>query len=149
MKRTLSTLILGSLMLLPGCSSHHQGPPVVVRIFRDRNGPAAKRLDATILSIGAQNLKVANGQPIIIATMELTSDSATLTRLGKDVRPEIIILDSSSNWRPADFGPPSPGPICPAGSSCVSGIPRWVQGKEREAAGVVIDAMHKEIQRQN
>jgi hypothetical protein len=145
MKHAIVALVMSFLLFLPGCKRHQPDSQVVVRVFRDRNGPAAKRLDAAIRAIGTQNLRTAEGEPIIIATMELTTDSNTLARLGKDLRPGILILDSSANWRTVDFGSPSQESICPAPLTCVSGIPRWVQEEEREAAEIVLKAMGKQL----
>jgi hypothetical protein len=145
MKHVMVAVVMSFLLFLPGCKRSQPNSQVVVRIFRDRDGPAARRLDASIRAIGTQNLRTAEGKPIIIATMELTTDSNTLARLGRDLRPGILILDSSANWRTVDFGSPSQESVCPAPLTCVSGIPRWLQDEEREASEIVLNAMGKQL----
>lgn len=149
MKRSVLPLFIGLLLFFPACTRHKSDSYIVVHVFRNRKGPAAKRLDLAILAIGRENLKTPEGNPILVATMELTSDADILARLGKNLRPEVLILDSKADWRPVDFGSLSPNSVCPQALSCVYGIPLWVKGEEREAAEGVLAALSNELARQD
>jgi hypothetical protein len=149
MKKLILTLVIGCPLLFLACSRKQTDLYIIVHIFRNRSGPAAKQLNAAILALGAQNLKGSAGRPIIIATMELTSDPTTLSRIGHELRPEIVILDSRTDWRANEFGPPLGQSICRFNVTCVSGIPSWVEGEERQAAEVVLRALSDELSRGN
>jgi len=124
-------LLLVPLLLL-GC--HRTTTPMVVHVFRDRNGAIGKSIDAAIRSIGLQNPRTSSGAPIVIATFEFNNYQEGLATIGVRQQPDLVIVDSRADLPRGAFGGSPEDLKCAPGVTCVGVIPSWVSGKTREAS---------------
>jgi|ERR1700730_7050636 len=145
MKTLLASLIvLFSVLCCFACSRADNSTPVVVHVFRD---PGAAEIDTAIREIGQSRLVTPDNRPIVIATLESRSYREGLASLGKDLHPELLILDSFDDAMTADRN--STVAIKSPTRQYFAVIPSWAQGEVRTAANEVLSRMKTSLQPRN
>ncbi len=151
MVRHCFLVVLALSILVPvGCKKPPaQKQPVVVHVFRDLDSPYAHELDHRILEFQASVPRLASGAPIVIKTYsDMDYKSAIQSRFDKDLRVEVVILDS-----PADAVSNAAMAanlshavnICAAVKACPTDVPAFVApsatGPEAEAGQIFVQAL--------
>src|SRR5437763_16468181 len=86
-------LIVWVLTTLAACQERKNEQPIVVHVFRDRNGPAASWLSEQIGNFQKDKIRTSGGKPIVIATAEPKEYYKTLSDLGGSLKQDIVNLD--------------------------------------------------------
>ena len=128
--------LLACMLGLLAC--HHQQTPVVVHVFRDRDGAVGKNINAAILAIGLQHLTTSDGSPIVIATYELPSYKDALPTLGTKLRPDVVVFNYQADWLASQLGAEPKNLRCARQQICAAAIPSWTTGKNRDASERVL-----------
>ena len=130
---TVTCLIF--FLMLSAC--HREQAPVVVHVFRDREGAIGKNIDSAIRAVGLHQIMTADGSPIMIATLEFRNYRDGLAAI-RAQQPDIVILDSRADLPPGNLGDTATDLNCASNVKCVAVIPSWTRGKTREAAEHVL-----------
>lgn len=125
---------------LVACSGNTD-EPVVVHVFRDRDVIA---IDSALLQAGAKQLTVA-GRPILIATLEHKSYADGLAVLGQRTRPQVIFFNSRADCERLNIYLGRDSAVNVSGQTYYLVIPPWAEGKERQAAEVVVASLRQEL----
>jgi len=132
-------LSLSFLTLFILLSASHRAPtPVVVHVFRDRDGAIGKNIDTAIRAIGLQQLTTSDGSPIVVATFEFKSYREGLATIGTKQQPDIVIFDSRADFLATNLGGTPTNLNCAPDVTCAAAIPSWTSGKTREASLLVL-----------
>lgn len=153
-KSVVALLLVSSccIVLVPGCRTQQKPKAVHVRLFRDLNAPNAPQLDLRILEFQATNPHILSGTPIMVQSFpDQDYEVALKDRLGKDVNPDVVILDSPQDGATnpaisADLG--RAVNVCGAFKRCPDNVPAYipakVAGPEAEAAKVFLDFLQQQ-----
>lgn len=131
MKTLRLTLLITLPLLLSAC---HRTAPVVVHIFRDRDGAIGKNIDTAIRTIGLQKVTTSDGTPVVVATFEFKNYRDGLATVGVSQQPDIVIVDSRADLPSGNLGGTPTDLKCAPNVTCVGVIPSWTSGKTREAS---------------
>jgi len=136
-------LLFASMLLLHclACSWTDDSTPVVVHVFRD---PNSREIDVAIRAVGQKRLTTEDNRPIMIATQESKTYQEGLATLGKDAHPDVVVLDSADDVKLIDRT--SLRVVKSATSQYFIGVPRWVEGKQRDAAEQVISGLRAALE---
>lgn len=134
MKYLIASFLMFCL-LLSAC--HREHAPIVVHVFRDRDGAIGKNIDAAIRAVGLQRLMASDGSPIMIATLEFKNYRDGLATIDAQ-QPDIVIFDSHANLPAGGLGGTTTDLTCASNVKCVAVIPSWTNGKTREASERVL-----------
>jgi hypothetical protein len=138
---TLSFLCL--LIALSGC--HRARAPVVVHVFRDRDGAIGKNIDTAIRTISLQKPTTSDGSPIVVATFEFKSYREGLATIGRSQQPDVVIFNSRADSLAANLGGTPTNLNCAPDITCVAAIPSWTSGKTREASELVLKMLSSSL----
>ena len=136
------SIVFTLLVSLSGC--HRDHTPVVVHVFRDRQGDIGKNIGTAIRAIASRPLTM-SGKPIVIASTEFKDYRAALATLGATRHPDIIILNSGADLPDGDFGGRRAELNCAPRVTCVAVIPSWTSGETRNAAELVMTMIQNHI----
>jgi hypothetical protein len=111
--------------------------PVVIHVYRDRKGPASHWLFRQIGEFQKAETRTASGKPIVVATAEPRDYRKTLADVGKDLKPDLVILNSKLDAEAnlhlrAEVK--SATSLCSGQFSCPAFVPPWTSGETKEAA---------------
>jgi hypothetical protein len=119
------------------CRRHEMNSPVVVHIYRDRNGSIEPWLWQEIREFQEAGVRTASGRAIILATYEPADYLKTLGEVGIALKPDLVVLNSASE---ADTNPALKAELngarrlCATAGGCPAFVPSWASGEGREAA---------------
>lgn len=147
---TCAVLAILAFAGLSGCKPKARKTPEVVRVARNLNSPYGSEMDLRIVEFQLTNPQLPSGKSIVLKTIEVRDYTDLLTRLGKDVSADIIILDAPAD---ADQNPGVKADmahavnICAAVKACPAEVPALIPSSDspdhKQAAQVFLDALQK------
>jgi hypothetical protein len=147
---TSAILVMVVFTGLSGCKLKPRNVPEVVQVARNLNSPYGSEMDLRIVEFQITNPHLPSGKSIVMKTIEIRDYTDLLTRLGKDVNADVIILDAPAD---ADLNPRVKADmanavnICAAVKACPENIPALVPSsvspEHKQAAQMFVDALQK------
>src|SRR5271169_5722186 len=142
MKIPFVMLLIYLSILFCGCSGKPAPEPIVIHVFLNAT---ATEVDYALVALGEKQLRTSHGQPIMIATWKPNSYVDGLAKLGSQVHPELVVLDSLEDAKKinVDVGLQNAEQV--GTRRYYLAVPTWASGEKREATEIVLAALSQEL----
>jgi len=135
--------LLMALSMMVAC--RREATPVVVHVFRDRNGAIGQSLDTSIQKVSRQSLTMPDGTPVVIATLEFKNYDDSLAAIGTKHHPDLVIVNSRADLPTGNFGGSPTDLDCAPSVKCAAVIPSWTGDKTRIASERVLELIKRNL----